>query len=453
MRPLLFTCIMFMSICCLYSQFDDRKRSLKRYEREWKTLFEENLEYFMYGEFNIALKGFSRLLLRDRTNSNINFLIAMCMYNTRTPTAKIIPYLEIAVQRVNAYYGYTHRETSAPVFALYNLGEMYLQNYRFDEAIKVFEEFKTYLTDRARDALYLMEVETYLRYCNNAKKHFDAPIKNIKISPFMVVNSDYSEYTPFIDRAGERFYFSSDRRGSTGGSYMPDFFRTDIYYMNKGSDQRWSKLRKMGHKVNTSGSEYVGSYSEGGNTFIFSCEGRRQKEHNLYELKIDDRGKFSFPSVMSPNINTDYNETGGFVSANGRYLFFASDRPGGYGGKDIYYSEKLPNGEWGRAYNLGPSVNTLYDEDFPFLLDDNVTLYFSSKGHDSMGGYDIFVSTLTVSGTWITAENIGYPINTTSDDICFFITADEKKAYYSTLRNAHKSPILNTFDIYEIIFR
>ena len=125
-----------------------------------------------------------------------------------------------------------------------------------------------------------------------------------------------------------------------------------------------------------------------------------------------------------------------------------SDRPGGYGGKDIYVSEKLSNGEWGPALNLGPTVNTPFNEDSPYFSNDERTLYFSSQGHKTMGGYDVFVSTMSDDGYWSEPENIGYPVNTPFDDIYFRPTFNEKRAVYSTAKKGGFSD----WDVYQITF-
>jgi hypothetical protein len=133
-------------------------------------------------------------------------------------------------------------------------------------------------------------------------------------------------------------------------------------------------------------------------------------------------------------------------------MYFASNKPGGYGGTDIYLSEKMPNGEWGPSYNLGPNVNTANDDDFPFVLDDGVTLFFSSKGHNSMGGFDIFVTTLSEEGIWSNPENFGYPVNTTSDDTGFMMKKDGSVGFYSTARDAQSNSSIGNADIYQINF-
>jgi hypothetical protein len=135
---------------------------------------------------------------------------------------------------------------------------------------------------------------------------------------------------------------------------------------------------------------------------------------------------------MGSDINTKSWETHVTVSADGNTLFFVSDREGGFGGRDIYRCVKLPTGDWSKALNVGASLNTKYEEDSPFLSADGKTLYFASTGHKSMGGFDIFYSTIGSDEQWSTPEPIGYPLNTVDDDVFFVPTADQKRAYYSS---------------------
>jgi len=139
------------------------------------------------------------------------------------------------------------------------------------------------------------------------------------------------------------------------------------------------------------------------------------------------------PIKLNENINSPFLESSTSLSGDLNTLYFSSNREGGFGGKDIYMSRKLADGEWGEAENLGHNVNTEEDEDGPFIHPDGITLYFSSEGHNSMGGFDIFRS-IRSGNDWTRAENIGYPINTADDDLYFTSTADGKRAYFSSAR-------------------
>jgi Tol biopolymer transport system component len=190
----------------------------------------------------------------------------------------------------------------------------------------------------------------------------------------------------------------------------------------------------------------ISQISYDGNQLYFS---RANKGYiDIYYCILGSKNKWSTPKKLSPIINTKDNEKSAFMTQDGNSLYFVSDRLGGFGGYDIYVSERKSNGEWGQPRNLGPEVNSPYDEDFPYVLPDGVTLYFSSLGHNSMGGYDVFTSTLSENGKWSKSDNIGYPINTPFDDVSFSITADGKKGYYAS----GKLGGFGELDIYEINF-
>jgi hypothetical protein len=152
-------------------------------------------------------------------------------------------------------------------------------------------------------------------------------------------------------------------------------------------------------------------------------------------MSILEGNKWSEPVRLNSNINTEYWEGSCSVSADGKYLYFASERPGGYGGRDLWVSEKVGD-DWGPATNLGPIINTKYDEDAPFIHPDGITLFFSSKGHKSIGGYDIMYS-IKKEGQWLTPKNMGIPLNTTEDDRYYVINAKGDRGYLSSNRGGY----------------
>jgi Tol biopolymer transport system component len=150
---------------------------------------------------------------------------------------------------------------------------------------------------------------------------------------------------------------------------------------------------------------------------------------------------------MSKEINSPFIETSACFSNDTNEIYFSSNRPGGFGGKDLYRIRKLPNGKWGAPFNLGSSINTVYDDDAPFLHPDGVTLYFSSKGHNTMGDYDVYKSTLNKeTNQFSMAENLGYPINDVGSDIFFVLSVDGQRGYYSSI----KDETFGGVDIYQI---
>jgi hypothetical protein len=151
-------------------------------------------------------------------------------------------------------------------------------------------------------------------------------------------------------------------------------------------------------------------------------------DNDIYS--VDLRKSTFSPSKL--NINTKYIECSPSLSPDGNTLYFVSDRPGGFGGKDIWSSERLSNGNWSEPVNLGSKVNTAENEESPFMMADGATLYFSSKGHNGMGGYDIFSTTQNDDGLWSNPENLGSPVNTTGDDFYYITDTYGKCAFYSS---------------------
>ncbi len=435
---------------CLTATRGVGQNPIKQAEREWKMLFDESVEWYNFGYYENALRGFKRLLIKDRNHPNINFYVAMSYYYLRRPAEIILPFMEKASKSVNPYYGYTYKEKSSPVFTLLYLGQLYMYLYRFDEAEKALNEFKTYLTERNRDAAYIYETDLWMAYIGNARELYANPVKNVTVENLKNANSNYNEGNPFISADGKNLYISSDRKGSTGGQFLQDVYKSDVYLLTSKSG-KWSKPKKMAYRVNSQTSELNSSVGEGGKYLIYSREDKNNKDYNLYFSLIDGK-RYKTPEKFNPNINSKNNESQAYITVNGSVMYFSSDRPGGYGGKDLYMSERMPNGEWGPAYNLGSSINTMYDEDFPFVLDDGVTLFFSSKCPSGMGGFDIYVSTLSEEGVWSKPENMGYPINTTSDDTGFMMSRDGTTGYYSTARDAQQNANVGNQDIYIIHF-
>jgi hypothetical protein len=170
---------------------------------------------------------------------------------------------------------------------------------------------------------------------------------------------------------------------------------------------------------------------------------------DLHVAEFSKEGRAKNAKVLGATINSKYAEIAGCLSADGKKFYFASDREGGYGGIDIYLCQILPNGEWSEAMNLGPTVNTKFDEDFPNVFNNGKELYFSSTGHSSMGGYDVFKAVWNESKKkFVSVENLGYPINTPEDNMNFRLSDDGKYGYIAALRKEGHGGL----DIYRVNF-
>jgi len=410
----------------------------------FRTKYNTAENYMSDGNYQDALPIFLYLDTLTPDNPNVCFNIGVCYVNSMFEKTKAIPYLERASQNVAiTYVGYPD-DITAPIFAFYYLGRAYMIAYKIDEALANFDKFKYYLTEN--DVALLKDVNRQIEMCYNAKKLMANPV-DIKIENLgSPVNTAYPEYAPVISVDGKTLIFTSRRprtncmKKDTDGKFFEELY-TAIY---NDSLKKWTNVKGIGSNINVCGHHNASislSY-DGKQLFIYKDD---NGDGNIYVSNLKD-SVWSTPQKLPTEINSKAWETHASLSADGNTLYFTSNREGGYGGRDIYMCEKLANGKWSKALNLGPKINTEYDEESPFILPDGVTLYFSSKGHESMGGFDIFTSTLSDDGYWSTPENIGYPINTTDDDVFYVPTIDEKHAYYASAKEGG----YGDFDIYKL---
>ncbi|MBL4657346.1 MAG: PD40 domain-containing protein [Flavobacteriales bacterium] len=257
------------------------------------------------------------------------------------------------------------------------------------------------------------------------------------------INSSFADYHPLITADESVMYFTARRDNTTGGKIDPNFniYYEDIYFSKK-IDGKWSQARNLGLPINTAGHDAATGLSpDGQSLFVY-------RDANIYQSKLDGE-VWTNPEKLNKNINSKYKETAACFSFDGLTMYFISDRIGGQGGLDIYKSKLDKKGEWGAAQNLGSVVNSSANEEAVFMHPDGKTLYFSSQGHGSMGGYDIFSAVYNEkSKSWSRPVNIGAPINTSGDDVFFVLAANGEKGYYSSSKTGGSGEK----DIYEILF-
>jgi outer membrane protein OmpA-like peptidoglycan-associated protein len=260
-----------------------------------------------------------------------------------------------------------------------------------------------------------------------------------------VINTEFADYSPIVNADETVLFFTSRRNGSTGDQLDPGDGKPfeDIYIAYKVAGE-WSAPVNPGKPLNTENHDaVVGLSPDGQRLFLY----RGDRGGDIYECFLEG-DKWSKPERLDKNINTEFHESSAAFSYDLKTIYFVSNKPEGFGGHDLYVSMLMPKGtKWGPAINLGTVINTAFDEEAVFFHPDGKTLYFSSKGHKTMGGYDVFKSVFE-NGKWSEPENLGYPINTTEDDVFFTITADGKYGYYSSAREGGQGG----HDIYRISF-
>ncbi|MDT7942616.1 MAG: OmpA family protein [Bacteroidota bacterium] len=285
-------------------------------------------------------------------------------------------------------------------------------------------------TLKPTDPMY-SKLQVTLQQLKNAEKYMAQPLKIEIRNLGPQINSPYPDFAPVISADESILYFTSRRPGSTGNKVAPDGLYYEDIYVSENRNGQWTPARNVGAPLNTTTHDACIALSADGQTlFLFNSE----NGGDIFQSRL--RGtRWLPPKNMGSPINSKYWEPSVCLSADERTLFFVSDRPGGMGGRDIYMCRRLPNGKWSAPINLGPPINTPYDEDGPFFHPDGKTLFYSSNGPNSMGGFDIFRTELRPDSTWAPPVNLGYPINTPGDDIYFVLSASGLHGYYASERD------------------
>ncbi len=416
--------------------------------------------------YSFALKNYLKAhdLLGEDQDADLEYNIGVCYLNTIDKT-KAIPHLEAAYK--------LDPDISDEI--LYLLATAYHLNKEFDKAYKHYSKYKSTLDSKdyqEKKVSYLIAnlfrdirptsvdldsqvpiegmgkvVAKRMKECKEGEKLLESPkkveIKNIGIG----INSAFPDYAPVISADEAVMFFTSRRDNSTGGNtteYDGKYYE-DVYVSIKIRDT-WTVPENLGKPINDElHNSCIGLSANGETMFLYQVDEAHKGDIFISKLKGDVWGK---PKRLEEGINTEFYERSASLSADERTLFFVSDRPKGAGGSDIYMVKKKADGTWDRPKNLGRKVNTAFDEDGVFFHPDGKTLYFSSKGHDGMGGFDIYKTTMDASGRFSSPVNLGYPINTPDDDIYFVLGASGEKGYYSSAKQGGKGEQ----DIYEIIF-
>ena len=409
--------------------FDDKEA----YKDAYKN-FQKGESLYGQGVYSKALTHYLAAHDFNPNNAELNMRIGECyLYSSSKPKARA--YLEKALE--------LNERINISIHLL--LGKAHHLEMKWSLALEQYGKFINLAQQDDVDRINLARKR--VEECKYGQVMTKTPI-NVKIEALPVpVNSEFAEYHPLISADEAVMYFTSRRDNTTGGNrdLNYDVYYEDVYKTSQ-KDGIWDEPAGIGPEVNTDFHDAtVGLSPDGQQLFIFKDD---IGDGNIYYCELDG-DKWSAPLKLNENINSEFNEATACFSFDGMTIYFVSDRPGGFGQNDIYVAKKGDDGDWGVPKNLGASVNTLYNEDAVFMHPDGKTLYFSSEGHANMGGYDIFQSVYDAeSKVWSTPKNMGYPINSTDDDVFFVLSASGERGYYSSI----KSDGLGEKDIYMITF-
>ena len=388
-----------------------------------KKLLKKARKELSLSNYEKAKEHYSQLLDLQPNDPDYLFETGITYYNSYNNKEKSLGYFEKCLSNSTT-------DTIAEVFYYLGRSNQYKGNY--ETAIKNYNDFKEFINNKNAGILLSKNVNRYIQECNNGLQYRetedkDVIVKNLKEK----INGSGAEYAPVISKDNKLLIYTGRKRESTGGKIWNDNQEyEDIYIsVNKGEDFDWSSKidstdEFISKKINSKKHDAAIAYnSNEDKLYIY-------RENHIWISELND-GKWGEPKKMNSNINAGKHEPSIYVSADEKMMIVTSDRQGGEGGRDLWFTTKDDNGDWKDLENMGTVINSSFDEDAPFLLEDGKTMFFSSNGHSTMGGFDVFKTTF-VNGKWTEPVNLGSPINTPGDDIYYIQDAEGILAYYSS---------------------
>lgn len=378
--------------------------SAQRMKRKDKLELKKASVYVKLNEYQLAYNIVDSLESKFTNNADISLIKGICANKLSNHKANAEGYLKKALDLGE------HE-------ANFYLCEYYLYKADFKEASHYLDVY----TSSQSQAKSYDEIEKLRSTIKEARLAYaDESLSRIS-NLGEQINSRSSDYMPVLSPDGSVMLYTSVLEGN------------ENIYQSEWASNNWGKSDKLGAPINTKTHDATVAFLQNGESMVIYRTNEFISGGNLMLSEYKDN-QWSSPLDLDFGLNSEYQESSAWFSSDNDLIYFSSNRPGGYGGKDIYRLIKMPNGEWSLPYNLGPTINSPLDDDGPFYDEDNQVLYFMSQGHNSMGGFDIYKSHNN-DNTWESAENLGYPINSTADDIYISLAKQSGEAYLSSDRD------------------
>ncbi len=412
LKTLVSLCILLIIACFrIYPQTGmDRKL--------FKDKFHEAEYFFLRGDFREAAFLYNELLKADPANPNLQFLIGASYLSVEGMKERAVPFLEHAVGYVSpGYREGSYREKNAPREAFFALARAYHIEYRFSEALDFYGKYKNVMP------LYDAAEIDYV----------SSRISSVALARTMIMDT----LKIALNDAGDRVNQSASTSRAVFAVkdsilvYMSEKPFYSAIMMTRRRDEKWENPVNITGQLEVDGDYSITGISSDGTQLFLVKQGEQDKD--LY-ISYFRKARWSPAEKFPEPVNSPWDESHCSISYDNKILCFTSNRPGGTGAMDIYFCERRTDDTWSDPVNPGKPVNSIYSEDTPFLTADGKTLYFSSMGHATMGGYDIFYSTRLPDGSWSVPANLGFPVNTCDDDLFFFPLQNGRQALYSGLK-------------------
>ena len=398
----------------------------QKLSKEEKNLYKKAKNQLINEDFKTSKSNYLKLVELKPNNVTYNFEGGLSYYFSDFERTKSIPLFESAIENF--------KDDTIPE-TYYYLANAYHLNGEFEESKEAFKKFKPFIQKETEAGKELLKKSEYnITSSNNADKYLAKIDDNIKVINIgNVINSASGEYAPVVKKGSNIMLFTSRRIGDSKKNDIDLLPFEDVYVAKKENDS-WQLLTDQ-KEINKYIPLQLNSKKHDAG-IIYSSDGQTlytYKKGGIWKSNLE-HDKWSNLVKLDKNINSNKHDIASVtLTKDGNTIYFVSNQKDGLGGKDIFKSTKNSEGNWGKAENLGENINTVSDEDAPFLSEDDSTLYFASKGHKGIGGYDIFKSQRK-NNSWSKPENLGIPINSPADDIYLVIDKDNKKGFLSSSR-------------------
>ncbi len=414
----------------VYSQSFHTKsnRALKEYN-EGVTAY----DYLDYGQAELLFKG---AISVDKDFFEAYMMLGELMEKQRRYSEAVTNYRS-AVRLDSMFF--------KPVFFSLGIAEM-----KSGEYASALSHLKVYLAQTGMSEKNRIVAQKNVRNCEFSLNAIKNPVPFNPVNLGSAINSTDDEYWPSITADGQTLMFTRQpvsRNGNTSNELLQEDF-----YVSYFVDNAWQKAVNAGAPLNTRQNEGAQTLSSNGRYMYFTACDRPggMGSCDIYFSAFND-GKWTEPVNLRSPVNTSHWESQPSISADGKTLYFSSNRPGGVGGKDLWYTTMDDRNQWNTPVNMGTRINTDGDEMSPFIHFDGKTLYFASDGLTGLGGFDIFMTRMNSDSTWSEPQNLGYPINTYNDEMGLVIESGGKKAYFSAVRDKIYGKDIFYFDLYESV--
>jgi tetratricopeptide (TPR) repeat protein len=427
-----------LSLSFLLSFQDSYSQGFHTTSNKALRLYKDGMSAYDYFDFNTAEALFKEAVSIDKNFFESYMMLGEINAKNRNYSEAAKNYRK-AVKTDSLFY--------KPVFFSLANSEMMSGDY-----INALIHFKVYLAQQGMQEKNKEIASKNIKNCEFAINAMKNPVSFDPVNVGNAINSTDDEYWPSITADGQTIMFTRQNSNNKDISHFNSNPSQEDFYLSYYSNNTWTKSVNAGAPLNTQYNEGAQTISSDGRYMYFTACDRPGGigSCDIY-FSLNNNGNWTEAVNLRSPVNTSYWESQPSISSDGNLLFFSSNRPGGFGGKDIWYSKADSNNKWMAPVNLGSIINTAGDEMSPFIHFDGRTLYFASDGRIGMGGYDIYMSRMNDDSTWSEPQNLGYPINTYNDETGLIIESGGQKAYFSSIRDKTNGKDIFCFNLYDSI--